>query len=646
MTTATTTATKPAPPPNPTASTGNASVNPSANKPATVSDVLAGMRVLSEHQGSDAEYYRQALTLLCEHCDALYGAIDVRMGASAFSDEFRREGISADLLQSLVDSLLLESQAEDRSVARAYASNDGGPGVAVLSAPLHHFQRGDLIGGIAIAIEQESSTLVASKLTELNALAALVVAHHPQSRISQPASQDTTNKMSRAMERAARYGSVRELAFQLVNSVNTKFDCTQVAIGTTRRQKMQLLAISGMDKFAKGSPGVNRIQQAMEECYDAKTTILFQQSGEYGDGRGNTGYLLHKQWHQQTGGNALLSIPLTIEDDIIAVISLQRDGRKPFSVSDVETVQSMLQPFSPAIAMLQNRGGPRMTGKAVAGFKTSIWANGVRRACFFLALAAAGIWFAFGKINYHVAVPCAVAPARIHHVVAPYEATVAQHEVETGDHVTAGQLLLKLDTTDLELERSRILSEIAARRIEVNHAIAERRRGAAALAQADIDILGVQLDLLDRKLARAEIRAPVTGLIIEGELSERIGQVIPQGDPLLEIGDDEGQFVELRIPEEVAIHFEQGHHGSFSPKAKPGLSLDCEIRRIMPSARVEGDKNVLLAEAELAETDIEEATEWMRVGMEGVAKIDVGERPVWWVALHRVIDKIRLYLWT
>jgi hypothetical protein len=34
----------------------------------------------------------------------------------------------------------------------------------------------------------------------------------------------------------------------------------------------------------------------------------------------------------------------------------------------------------------------------------------------------------------------------------------------------------------------------------------------------------------------------------------------------------------------------------------------------------------------------------MRPGMEGSARIVVGKRPVWWIALHRGIDYIR-YHW-
>jgi len=40
-----------------------------------------------------------------------------------------------------------------------------------------------------------------------------------------------------------------------------------------------------------------------------------------------------------------------------------------------------------------------------------------------------------------------------------------------------------------------------------------------------------------------------------------------------------------------------------------------------------------------------EPAEWLRPGMEGIAKLDVGSKPVYWILTHRIADKLRLWLW-
>ena len=47
----------------------------------------------------------------------------------------------------------------------------------------------------------------------------------------------------------------------------------------------------------------------------------------------------------------------------------------------------------------------------------------------------------------------------------------------------------------------------------------------------------------------------------------------------------------------------------------------------------------------VAEAYITPDAEWMRPGMEGVARIEVGPRRVWWITLHKCIDYLRLNYW-
>jgi hypothetical protein len=52
------------------------------------------------------------------------------------------------------------------------------------------------------------------------------------------------------------------------------------------------------------------------------------------------------------------------------------------------------------------------------------------------------------------------------------------------------------------------------------------------------------------------------------------------------------------------------------------------------------DRNVFIARAPL-----EAHPDWMRTGMEGTARVETISRPVWWVAMHRVVDWGRMNFW-
>ena len=79
--------------------------------------------------------------------------------------------------------------------------------------------------------------------------------------------------------------------------------------------------------------------------------------------------------------------------------------------------------------------------------------------------------------------------------------------------------------------------------------------------------------------------------------------------------------------------------GRFSSLARPEDVHDFELSHLEPSAHARDGENVFTAEAD---AELEDA--WMRAGMQGLAKIEVGERPVWWVLFHRFEDWVRMDL--
>jgi hypothetical protein len=85
---------------------------------------------------------------------------------------------------------------------------------------------------------------------------------------------------------------------------------------------------------------------------------------------------------------------------------------------------------------------------------------------------------------------------------------------------------------------------------------------------------------------------------------------------------------------------DEGDAGWFVCNARPELAHNCRVRLVHPAAQSEKGETTFVVEA-----SAEERPDWMRVGMEGVARLDTGRRPIWWVYLHRIIDFVRLHVW-
>ena len=72
-----------------------------------------------------------------------------------------------------------------------------------------------------------------------------------------------------------------------------------------------------------------------------------------------------------------------------------------------------------------------------------------------------------------------------------------------------------------------------------------------------------------------------------------------------------------------------------------GQGLPFTVKRITAVNTTKEGRNYFRVEAEL-----DEASPMLRPGMEGVGKIDAGERKLIWVWTHALTDWVRLWAWS
>jgi len=97
----------------------------------------------------------------------------------------------------------------------------------------------------------------------------------------------------------------------------------------------------------------------------------------------------------------------------------------------------------------------------------------------------------------------------------------------------------------------------------------------------------------------------------------------------------------LEIDEREVAYVHTGQQGKMVLSGLPHERHGFTVERILPvSIAVEG-RNVFRIEASLGKH-----TDQLRPGMLGVGKIDAGSRKLIWIWTHKVVDSLRLSLWT
>ncbi|MDA8250192.1 MAG: efflux RND transporter periplasmic adaptor subunit [Rhodospirillales bacterium] len=177
---------------------------------------------------------------------------------------------------------------------------------------------------------------------------------------------------------------------------------------------------------------------------------------------------------------------------------------------------------------------------------------------------------------------------------------IAGRLVDVGAHVTAGQVLAKLDTTDLALAARSAAADLSGAEAQAVQAVADARRSARLRAQGWVSAAAddarqaaaraatervaaarAALALARNQLAYGALHAP-TGGVITAVLRDR-GTVVGAGDPVFRLAEAGPPEVEVQLPEQALPDAGRGG-ATVTLWARPGQVLPAHLRELAPAA--------------------------------------------------------------
>lgn len=224
-------------------------------------------------------------------------------------------------------------------------------------------------------------------------------------------------------------------------------------------------------------------------------------------------------------------------------------------------------------------------------------------------------------------------------VTAPFEGFIAEALVRPGDRVRQGQVLLRLDDRELKLDQARLRGERDQAAAKLRQAMADREAASVALASAELQGAEGQLALVEAKLARAQLVAPIDGLVVSGDWVQQLGSPAELGKEMFEIAA-EGYRVVLHVPERDIARVRVGQPGVLRLAGQPHAGHDFELSRVTATASVQDGANGFRAEAAW-----QGEVPALSPGMQGVAKVVVGRSNLLTIWTRESVDWLRLKLW-
>lgn len=428
------------------------------------------------------------------------------------------------------------------------------------------------------------------------------------------------------------------MSMALCNEIKNRFHCSRVSLGSYKAPYIKATAISNMDRFEPKMDIVQQLEATMEEAIDQGEDICFP-AGE------NDHYITrdHAKYSEAEGGAFILTLALRIEGKIIGALCFERSDRA-FNEGELAAFRVLADQCARRVHDLQQSDrwfGAKMAAASRDFFGGYLGHTKTWNKVFAILTAIVLLALFFVRVEYRVEAPFIVRSNQLIHLPAPFAGYIETVDVEVGDFISKDQLMLQLDTSELLVQRANRIAEIQRYASQAENAEAEKRLADMRISLAQKQQSEAALQLVDYQLRRAELRAPFDGIIVEGNLTDKIGAPVEKGDILMRLTRLEDLYVEMKVDERDIHEIQDSENGEFAFASKPDEHYAFALNRIEPVAVAGPEGSIFYVHG-----DIEvEAQDWWRPGMSGVAKINTEKRSLIWIFTHRLVDFLRIQLW-
>ena len=527
--------------------------------------------------------------------------------------------------------------SENRGVVSRARGRPGDTLASHLAFPLSW--DGETQGVVAVECTGLSEAALREVMRQLQWGAAWIELHERRTRTA-----DDTARLGQAfaaLEVAATTLSADSFdaaARSTATDIAVRLGVRRVAIGWLKRRSIHIAGLSHAVGSGQRAEATVNLTAAMEETVDQCASLLYPLPGD----EALPSLAAHARLVAQGGGPHVLTVPLTAHGEIEGAVSLESDT--PIRQATVDVLEAIAGLIGPILYLqrrqerwlstiafdISNRTIRRLIGPEHYVLKLVT-----------AALTATVIFFATFHIDYRVTAPAVVEGEVRRSIAAALDGYIGSERARAGQVVHEGDVLATLDSTEVNLQRLRWIATRQQHQLELDKALGNGNRAEVNIASAQVAEANAELALLDAQLARTKIVAPFDGLITNGDLSQAVGMPVQRAQVLFEIAPLDSYRVIIRVPDTEIGRIRPDARGRLVLSALPDRSFGLHVDRITPIAEQSEGVNAFRVEARLDANDPQ-----LRPNMEGVAKLDAGRHLLIWAWTHRLIDTIRLWLWS
>ena len=427
--------------------------------------------------------------------------------------------------------------------------------------------------------------------------------------------------------------SVSDASMVVVNNLRRLCDAEQVSLALFEGSKnVRLKAISDVEKVDLNSESSKIILNALSQSVVANQVVRYPVEQD----EQTPATLALDKYCKSNSIEGCIGVPLMTEDGrTIGAILI---GVEEAKVAD-ENYNNYLQRVVALstghldVVLRANQGLRDLVSKRWNSFRKSKLTKMIA----LVAACAAGLMFV--PLPYRVGCDCEIQPVLRRYIAAPYDGILEKSFVESGNLVESDQIVAHLDGSQLRIELSGLRAELEGAKKRRDSALAQGEVAPSQIARSEMKRHKAKIEILEKQLTNLEVRTPISGIVVSGDLEKVEGAPVEMGKTLFEIAPLDDMLAEIGIPESEIQYVESGMPVTIKLNAFPFKTWEGTIENIHPRTEIVGDDSVFIAQVRLPNQENQ-----LRPGMKGAAKIKSRYSPIGWNLFHQSWESVRYWL--
>jgi len=419
----------------------------------------------------------------------------------------------------------------------------------------------------------------------------------------------------------------------IVNAPQAVIPYERAAIMLAQGGRFKLSAVTGMTQVNADSPEIAPLNEILQWAAMSEETIHVRQHGEQIDSDREETRAKFKKYLADSGMRGFYARPLNDDTGRVGLLAMESSDPDFLGPAHIEILEVLAGQATVALRNAQMyKEVPFISVlEPVLVRKRKFMAMEKRRQRLHMVAGAAALFLLVAcPLPLRVDGDAVVAPGRRALVQPEVEGVVGKVFVHEGEAVQKGQVLAEMEAWNLRSALAEAQARYETTILQMNRALAGNDGTEAGVHRVQADYWKAEVDRARQLLEKAELRAPIDGVVATPHVENFAGRKLQQGDSFAEIVDTSQAVVDVGIDDADVGLLKVGQSAVVKLNSYPTRTFHGDVDIVSPKAELLHEAPVFFARVSVPNSDGA-----IRDGMEVRGKVRVGWYPSAYVFFRR-----------